>query len=59
MAISYVDSSELDEYLMMPDCPECGSEDVVCMETYQDGERVIKQYLCNKCGHVWTERTKA
>ncbi|MGI6229731.1 MAG: hypothetical protein ACOYJL_02325 [Tractidigestivibacter sp.] len=26
-----VDESSLDAYLLTPDCPQCGSEDVVCI----------------------------
>ena len=59
MAVQYVNYTELDDYLMSPDCPDCGSEDVDLIATVQDGAYVIKQYRCNVCGHVWTERTRA
>lgn len=56
MGFGYVSESELDDYLMSPDCPDCGSEDVDLIDTLRDGDWEIRQYRCNKCGHVWTER---
>ena len=50
--------SDLDDWLNIPDCPQCGSEDVDCTDTYTDGlGRTVKVYLCHKCGHTWTEIT--
>ena len=44
----------LDDYLNMPDCPQCGSEDVVLKEVRSDGfGGTIKIYYCEKCGHTW------
>ncbi|MEE1274844.1 MAG: hypothetical protein UHI81_10135 [Olegusella sp.] len=59
MAANYVSVTDLDDYLSTPDCPDCGSEDVDLVTTMRDGDWVIKQYRCNVCGHVWTERTHA
>ncbi len=56
MAVDYVSEEDLESYLLLPDCPECGSEDVVCTATVRDGDYIVKQYFCNKCGHVWAER---
>ena len=48
--------ASLDEWMMEPDCPQCGSEDVVLKQTTTDGlGRTIKVWYCNKCGHTWTE----
>lgn len=59
MAAQYLSDADLDAYLSSPDCPDCGSEDVDLIATMQDGAYVIRQYRCNVCGHVWTERTHA
>ena len=56
MAITEVSGSDLDDYLDMPDCPQCGSDDVVCTQSYPNGlGGTVKVYLCNRCGHIWTE----
>ena len=53
MADSVVD---LNSGLAEPDCPQCGSEDVVLKESYKDSlGRTVKVWYCNKCGHTWTE----
>lgn len=59
MAVTHVSEADLDDYLLTPDCPDCGSEDVDLIATLRDGGYVIRQYRCNTCGHVWTERTPA
>jgi transposase-like protein len=57
MPVTAISDEDLDAYLNMPDCPQCGSEDVVCTDSYPDGfGGTIKVYYCNKCGHTWTER---
>ena len=51
-----ISDAELDAYLSMPDCPQCGSDDVVCTDSYPDGfGNIVKVYYCNKCGHSWAE----
>lgn len=56
MPITEVSDDDLDAYLGMPDCPQCGSDDVVLQDSYPDGAgSVVKVYRCQKCGHVWTE----
>jgi transposase-like protein len=56
MAITEISDAELDAYLSMPDCPQCGSDDVVCTDSYPDGfGNIVKVYYCNKCGHSWAE----
>lgn len=58
MANDVMDGTSLDEWLAEPDCPQCGSEDVTCTQSYQDGlGRTVKVWYCNKCGHTWTEVT--
>ncbi len=53
-----ISGDALDEYLSQPDCPQCGSDDVVCIDSYPDGVGgTVKVWHCNKCGHTWTERT--
>jgi len=43
-----IDESENDEEdLELPNCPNCGSDDV-----YDDGSDYL-QYTCNDCGHNW------
>ena len=57
MAISNLSGSALDDWLLEPDCPQCGSEDVVCIDTMPDGKGgILKVWYCNKCGHTWTEQ---
>ena len=52
-----VEITDLDDYLMTPDCPQCGSEDVVCTDTRPDGQGgLIKVWFCKKCGHTWAEQ---
>lgn len=52
-----VEVTDLDDYLLAPDCPQCGSEDVVCTDTRPDGMGgIIKVWLCKKCGHTWAEQ---
>ena len=47
----------LDDWLLEPDCPQCGSEDVVCIDTMPSGDGgILKVWYCNKCGHTWTEK---
>ncbi|MBR3225590.1 MAG: hypothetical protein IKF78_09725 [Atopobiaceae bacterium] len=56
MANDVMSGTGLDEWLLEPDCPQCGSEDVVCKQTTTDSlGRTIKVWYCNKCGHTWTE----
>lgn len=51
-----ISGSELDEYLLSPDCPQCGSDDVICTDSYSDGiGKTVCVWYCKKCGHVWTE----
>ena len=58
MANNVVSDTNLEEWLLEPDCPQCGSEDVVCTDSYPDGfGGIVKVYYCNKCGHTWTEVT--
>jgi len=60
MATHELSGDELDEYLMQPDCPQCGSDNVVCTSSYDDGlGHTVRQYLCRVCGHVWTETSQA
>lgn len=50
-----VDESSLDAYLLTPDCPQCGSEDVVCIDSQPDGfGGAMRTYRCERCGYVWT-----
>jgi len=59
MAANVISGSELDAYLMEPDCPQCGSDNVVCTESYEDGMgNRISVWYCRKCGHTWTEKTR-
>lgn len=56
MAVSEISDEELDAYLASPDCPQCGSEDVVCTDTSPDGlGGTIRSYRCNTCGYTWAE----
>ena len=56
MATTVISDDELDAYLSMPDCPQCGSEDVVLTDSYPDGfGGTVKVYYCKKCGHTWAE----
>lgn len=58
MANDIIGGNGLDEWLLEPDCPQCGSEDVVCQDSYKDNlGRTVKVWYCNKCGHTWTEIT--
>ncbi|MDO4536727.1 MAG: hypothetical protein Q4B54_01080 [Coriobacteriales bacterium] len=58
MANDIISNDGLDAWLMEPDCPQCGSEDVTCTDSYTDGlGRTVKVWYCNKCGHTWTEVT--
>ena len=60
MAIKEVSGDELDAYLMAPDFPQCGSDDVTMTDSYPDGlGNIVRVYLCHKCGHVWTETVPA
>ena len=52
MANDELSGSAFDEWLLEPDCPQCGSEDVVCLEARAGGTKV---WYCNKCGHTWVE----
>lgn len=55
-----ISGSDLDDYLNTPDCPQCGSDDVVCIDSSPDGlGGMLKVWKCNKCGHVWTTRVSA
>ena len=50
-----ISGSALDDYLNAPDCPQCGSDDVECIDSYPDGlGGTTKVWKCLKCGHVWT-----
>ena len=52
-----ISGAELDAYLNMPDCPQCGSDDVELVEERPDGfGGVVKIYHCIKCGHTWAEK---
>jgi transposase-like protein len=52
-----ISGDALDEYLAQPDCPQCGSDDVVCTDRMPDGMGgVVTVWYCKKCGHTWTER---
>ena len=56
MAVTEINDAELDAYLSMPDCPQCGSDDVECTDSYSDGlGGIVRVYYCSKCGHTWTE----
>ncbi|MDI9590569.1 MAG: hypothetical protein QM302_06010 [Acidobacteriota bacterium] len=56
MAVTEISDAELDAYLSMPDCPQCGSDDVECTDSYSDGlGGIVRVYYCSKCGHTWTE----
>ena len=58
MADGIIADTGLDAWLMEPDCPQCGSEDVECIETHKDNlGRTVKVWHCIKCGHTWTEVT--
>ncbi len=53
-----ISDTDLNAYLMEPDCPQCGSEDVTLVETKSDGRGgTIKVWYCNKCGHRWVEES--
>ena len=52
MANDELSGTAFDKWLLEPDCPQCGSEDVACLETRLDGAKV---WYCNKCGHTWVE----
>ena len=52
MATEVISESALDDWLLEPDCPQCGSEDVRCLETHPDGPKL---WYCNTCGHTWVE----
>ena len=52
MATEDLSDDALDAWLLETDCPQCGSEDVTCLETRADG---MKVWYCNKCGHTWAE----
>lgn len=52
MVTEVISESALDDWLLEPDCPQCGSEDVRCLETHPDG---TKLWYCNTCGHTWVE----
>lgn len=55
MATQYVSESELDAYLMAPDCEQCASEDVECIETRTDSlGGTFRTWYCLACGHIWT-----
>lgn len=57
MATNTISGSALDDWLMEPDCPQCGSEDVKLIEEKPDGfGGTIKVWYCNKCGHTWVEK---
>ena len=57
MAVTEISDAELDAYLSMPDCPQCGSDDVVLVEEKPDGfGGTVKVWRCNKCGHMWVEK---
>ena len=58
MADNTLSGNALDKWLLEPDCPQCGSEDVVLVESKPDGfGGTIKVWYCNKCGHVWVEKS--
>ena len=58
MSANVMNGTNLEEWLAEPDCPQCGSEDVVCTDSYRDNlGRIVKVWYCNKCGHTWTEVT--
>ena len=60
MGAHEISGDELDAYLACPDCPVCGSDDVALTQSYPDGlGNIINVYLCNKCGHIWSEATPA
>ena len=53
-----IGGNDLNAWLMEPDCPQCGSEDVTLKESYKDMlGRTVNVWYCNKCGHTWTEIT--
>ena len=52
-----ISGEALDAYLAQPDCPQCGSDDVVCTKEMPDGMGgTLRVWYCRKCGHTWTER---
>lgn len=56
VAVTEISDDDLDAYLNMPDCPQCGSDDVECTDTHPDGfGNIVKVYYCKKCGHIWTQ----
>ncbi|WP_058270281.1 hypothetical protein [Olsenella massiliensis] len=56
MATDEISGDALDAYLLQPDCPQCGSDDVELLSTMSDGGGgTICQYVCRRCGHVWAE----
>jgi rubredoxin len=60
MGFEEISGDDLDAYLSCPDCPVCGSDNVTCTQSYPDGlGNIVHVYLCNKCGHVWSEATPA
>lgn len=53
-----ISGDDLNAYLMEPDCPQCGSEDVRLVEERPNGRGgTIKVWYCNKCGHQWVEES--
>ena len=47
----------LDQWLLEPDCPQCGSDDVVLVEEKPDGfGGTVKVCRFNKCGHMLVEK---
>ncbi|MBR3234049.1 MAG: hypothetical protein IKG11_00365 [Atopobiaceae bacterium] len=56
MAVTEISDADLEAYLNMPDCPQCGSDDVDMTDSYTDSfGNTVKVYYCNKCGHSWAE----
>ena len=57
MTDNTISDNALDAWLLEPDCPQCGSDDVVLREEKPDGfGGTIKVWYCNKCGHIWVEK---
>lgn len=53
-----ISDSDLDDWLSQPDCPQCGSEDVTCIESRPDGfGGTTKVWRCDACGYTWAERS--
>ena len=48
MADNTLSGNALDNWLLEPDCPQCGSEDGF--------GGTITVWYCNKCGHTWVEK---